>query len=346
MERVYNRGMLHRFSRPLPLALHVIALLSIAAVPLPSLAAEPLLPDLAPIASEEEGFMFDGEFDTISEPGRVLYRFTTAIANLGDGPFQVFEITDQQAGTQEVFQHVFDDTGAFTSRSLGTFPVEPAPFGHLHLSSLGRYSLREVTPGDGVGDVVATHDKTSHAVVDSVAIDTSLPNAPSRPFYNSSNDNPLGISVGYADLYGRNIPAQRIDITGVPSGEYWLEVIVDPTGYALELTTDNNTARILVDLDVPHPVTIDGDYNADGTVDAEDYAVWRENLGAEAGALPNDPAGGAIGVAQYQAWRASFADTLPSAAANATPEPATGLLVVSLIIGPLITARRRRNPIA
>jgi hypothetical protein len=36
-----------------------------------------------------------------------------------------------------------------------------------------------------------------------------------------------------------------------------------------------------------------------GLVDAADYVVWRNHLGAPAGALPNDVDGGPLGTAQY-----------------------------------------------
>ena len=67
-----------------------------------------------------------------------------------------------------------------------------------------------------------------------------------------------------------------------------------------------------------------GDYNDDGIVDAADYTVWRDNLGAAAGTLPNDIDGGAIGQAQYDTWVADFGATGSGATSTiaAVPEPA------------------------
>jgi hypothetical protein len=269
-------------------------------------AADPLLPDLVSVASIADRFMYDGEFDTTSEPGRVLYRFDVAITNLGEGPFEVFEVTDLQLQIQDVYQHIFDTEGAFTSQLMDTFDYEQPPFGHLHLEALARYNLREVTAGEGVGAVVATKDKTSHAVVDSVAIDTSLPAAPTSRVYTSAFDNPLGISVGYADLYGRNIPQQRIDVTGVPSGQYWLEVIVDPMGYVQETDDTNNTTRILVDLTIP---TL-GDIDEDGDVDGYDFLEWQRGFG------------GTYDGNYLADWEANYGTVAPlSAVSAAVPEP-------------------------
>jgi hypothetical protein len=57
-------------------------------------------------------------------------------------------------------------------------------------------------------------------------------------------------------------------------------------------------------------VTLTGDYNDDGTVNAADYTVWRDHLGSTTYALPNrDPTiapGTAIGAAEYTSWKNAF----------------------------------------
>lgn len=73
-----------------------------------------------------------------------------------------------------------------------------------------------------------------------------------------------------------------------------------------------------------------GDYNADGVVDAADYTVWRDNLGAAAGTLPNDVDGGEIGAAQYATWRDNYGAAAPlseALPAATTPEPGAALLL-------------------
>lgn len=82
-----------------------------------------------------------------------------------------------------------------------------------------------------------------------------------------------------------------------------------------------------------------GDYNNNGVVDAADYTVWRDNLGAAAGTLPNDVDGGTIGAAQYDTWKASFGNS-GSGAGAAVPEPAT-LLVFLISLAGCVGLRRR-----
>jgi hypothetical protein len=73
-----------------------------------------------------------------------------------------------------------------------------------------------------------------------------------------------------------------------------------------------------------------GDYNQNGTVDAADYVVWRNNEGTTT-SLPNDNGiGGTVGQAHYDLWRAHFGQSAGSGTiSNATlPEPASGLLLI------------------
>ncbi|QDU88914.1 hypothetical protein Pla175_22980 [Pirellulimonas nuda] len=86
-----------------------------------------------------------------------------------------------------------------------------------------------------------------------------------------------------------------------------------------------------------------GDYNRDGVVDAADYTVWRDHLGAPAGTLPNDPYSGAIGADQYNTWRDHFGQSTSSAATvqnAAVPEPDSLAMVVLLAGASIISARR------
>lgn len=78
-------------------------------------------------------------------------------------------------------------------------------------------------------------------------------------------------------------------------------------------------------------VELIGDYNEDGTVNAADYAVWRDNVGAT-DTLPNDAIGGMIGTAQYDQWRAAFGNTSGSGAGAAVPEPGTFVLALAALI--------------
>ncbi len=75
---------------------------------------------------------------------------------------------------------------------------------------------------------------------------------------------------------------------------------------------------------------VPGDYNGDGSVDAADYTVWRDNLGGSESAFAfgsrDMSISGPIGAGDYSFWRANFGNTSGNAAltpAVSVPEPGT-----------------------
>ncbi|MGD9634746.1 MAG: hypothetical protein AB7G28_08790 [Pirellulales bacterium] len=88
-----------------------------------------------------------------------------------------------------------------------------------------------------------------------------------------------------------------------------------------------------------------GDYNSDGKVDARDYTVWRDHLGADGSVLGanRDPANsGVVSAADYNSWKSHYGQMAGSGAlanSGAVPEPATFSLFAWLL--GLAAARRR-----
>jgi hypothetical protein len=82
---------------------------------------------------------------------------------------------------------------------------------------------------------------------------------------------------------------------------------------------------------------LQGDFNADGKVDAADYTVWRDNLGGSSAALNGAGSGSPTVVqADYTVWETNYGLT----AATAIPEP--GALVSMLGCVACLVARRLR----
>jgi hypothetical protein len=80
-----------------------------------------------------------------------------------------------------------------------------------------------------------------------------------------------------------------------------------------------------------------GDFNDDGIVDAEDYTVWRDNLGGNSSTLNGNGSGAATVVpADYELWKANFGEGGPgsgSLAGGAVPEPTSAVLLMVAIMG-------------
>lgn len=87
-----------------------------------------------------------------------------------------------------------------------------------------------------------------------------------------------------------------------------------------------------------------GDFNADGVVDAADYTVWRDNLGAADETALNGNGNGADGVdsADYALWKANFGNTSGAGAGSraSVPEP-TSITLLLLSLAAVCGAARR-----
>jgi hypothetical protein len=83
---------------------------------------------------------------------------------------------------------------------------------------------------------------------------------------------------------------------------------------------------------VPAQVGVPGDYNDNHVVDAPDYVLWRNNLGAanETG-IHNNGDGGGVTVSDYTYWKARFGNTSGAGVGSVTatvPEPASFALLM------------------
>ena len=98
---------------------------------------------------------------------------------------------------------------------------------------------------------------------------------------------------------------------------------------------------------VPGSAGPSADYNHNGVVDAADYVVWRNNLGATGapGSVAGDGTGdGVVNQSDYDLWRSTFGQTTGgggSLSSASVPEPSTGLLAILISAIMAVPARRR-----
>ncbi len=150
------------------------------------------------------------------------------------------------------------------------------------------------------------------------------------------------LSVSYADNYQPNfgdtfeiIMTQNFGVLGITG--MFSDALLPSLSQDLEwrLTYEYSS----VDLHVVLP----GDFNSDGTVDAADYTVWRNNLGAEDElAIGYSGDGGAITESDYDLWLANFGKSVsasPTSSINSVPEPNT---LVLLLLGTSFYSSRKR----
>lgn len=205
-----------------------------------------LLPDLLVWTNTANSYLYGWylDQDEPTEPGRTLLRVSTATPNIGAGQLEL----EGSSTAPGVYQRIYRADGSSYERFAGNFTFHPG-HGHLHFDNWINLHLRAVLTNDGVGDIIASGDKTSFAIIDLVHYDPSLPGSPNSGEY--SGGLLQGLSVGWADIYSADLPDQWIDVTYVPAGRYWLEGIVDPADSILESNETNNAARILITLAAP-----------------------------------------------------------------------------------------------
>jgi hypothetical protein len=86
-----------------------------------------------------------------------------------------------------------------------------------------------------------------------------------------------------------------------------------------------------------------GDSNADGTIDAADYTVWRDSLGASvaAGTIPDASVNGVIDQADYKVWSSYYGLVSRPSPSIAIPEPTCTLLAGVAAFG--VSRRKLRS---
>jgi hypothetical protein len=105
---------------------------------------------------------------------------------------------------------------------------------HYHFTQYADYRLLDMS-----GNIVARGHKQAFCLVD-LWHPPGLGGVSHPQFTNCGFQ---GISAGWADVYDRELDCQWIDVTGVPSGRYVLEVQINPAHVLPESNYDNNTGR-------------------------------------------------------------------------------------------------------
>ena len=215
------------------------------------------LPDMIPWTGPS-GYNYyrDTQIDTTSIPGRRLLRFSTAIANAGSGPVELRGGAVNPDGSQKVYQRLYnynDVTRQYTAaedRLAGNFIYHPG-HNHLHFEGYAEYKL--LSNDGGQPGAVATRadgtsvlgEKVGFCLLNITTYDSSIPGYSTSPGgYGCGLLQ--GISTGRADVYTSSLDSQWVDVTGVPAGNYFLQVTLDAGNAVLESNEDNNTITVPV----------------------------------------------------------------------------------------------------
>lgn len=145
-------------------------------------------------------------------------------------------------------------------------------------------------------------------------------------------DGTLEIQLAEAYLPAPNDTFTLLSVDGEIQGQFdeiALPALAPTFGW--ELQWENNTLLLSV-----VSVSIAGDFNRDGSVDAADYTVWRDSLGQTGADLAADGSGPTAGVPDgvvdefdYEIWKSNFGShAAGSGASVGVPEPTTSALIL------------------
>lgn len=112
-------------------------------------------------------------------------------------------------------------------------PCEGVP----HYKGFAEYRLI-----DKAGGTVRTGRKQAQCVAD-VQRSVSNPNVSCEKNYACDKQ---GLQAGWVRVFPNSLDCQWLDITDVPSGDYFLEVVLNPDRQFEEVSFDNNTAKVPV----------------------------------------------------------------------------------------------------
>jgi hypothetical protein len=169
------------------------------------------------------------EEECLNGPGmRVVLNFSTRTLNVGNADFVIGDPTGNP-----------------------DFEYDQCHM-HYHYHEYADYRLL-----DPSGNLVVAGKKQGFAIIDMGPIDPSVPGTPTEPRFDSAFQ---GIQRGWYDEYSSGIPCQWIDITGVPAGDYTLEVEVNPERKIAESNYQNNVAVVPVTIPDTPCLAVDCSY--------------------------------------------------------------------------------------
>ena len=171
---------------------------------------------------------------------REFLRFSNAIADTGDGPWQMKPVfpLGSDLTTQDAIQQILDVNGNVVKEVLvSQFQFHPE-HNHWHIGDVALFSVHAGSPTGPI--LPGTSVKSTFCLIDWIKLDNNSKTPERTYFY--CNGNLQGVSVGWADQYHQSTEGQEIDITGATPGLYFLVSKVNYKGTFVEKDLNNNEA--------------------------------------------------------------------------------------------------------
>jgi FG-GAP-like repeat/Dockerin type I domain len=232
-------------------------------------------------------------------------------------------------GTLRQFNGIFTTLGA-RSVAVGDFDTD----GNLDLVIIGYVTGANILLGKGDGSFQAAHSINTGGFGSLIAADVSGDGVLDLVVTSAG-----GVSVVLGNGDGSFAPP-----IATAAGTYLSYFVVadfNGDGRPDVAAWGSNTMSVLLNNGDWGPNPLPGDYNANGTVDAADYSVWRNAVGSHvanySGADGNG--NGVVDSADYDVWKSHYGMTLPEPAAGSGAAVPTSSAVAIQIQEPAALAQ-------
>ncbi|MFJ5774212.1 lysyl oxidase family protein [Streptomyces sp. NPDC093094] len=188
----------------------------------------------------------DGEDGDV--PGKDYLAFSANVWNAGPAPLVVDGFRTPGADLMDAYQYFYDANGKQVGYTpTGTMEWDPRiGHEHWHFTDFASYRLLSADRTEEVRS-----GKEAFCLANTDAVDYTVKNANWHP-HNTDLSTACGeqnslsvrevLDVGSGDTYTQYRPGQSFDITGLPNGTYYIQVIANPEKRLKETNLNNNVA--------------------------------------------------------------------------------------------------------
>lgn len=198
--------------------------------------------------------------DLVAQPVRVLYvshdgitgehemRFSTTIANIGEGPLDLIGSYDEETGSTVAMQNIYHKTDALTERIAGHFIFHPDHH-HWHFEDFAVLELYTYEEDGSLDLFIGSTEKLTFCIFDSNRVTPTVPHVAETSAYPGCDSSARqGISSGWEDTYAADLPGQELNIEKLPPGRYAIREVADPLNRILESDETNNVTITYVEI--------------------------------------------------------------------------------------------------
>jgi len=186
----------------------------------------------------------------VSHPATQAHDFLNFGATVwvgGNGPLDVEGFRSNASPVMKAYQYFLRGGKVIGRVRAGTMGFDSQPgHNHWHFEQFARYALL-----DSARSLAVRSHKEGFCIAPSDAVDLLLRHAEWQPPLDGPSQScgsPTALwvteemPVGWGDTYIQSIAGQNFDITNVPNGTYYIEVIANPQKVLHETTTRNDVS--------------------------------------------------------------------------------------------------------